>query len=131
MTGETVAWRWIERDAVFAIHERQLSEHGGAEGVRDQGVIESALAHPQHLATYTTPDGADLAAAYAFGIAKNHGFVDGNKRTAWVTARLFLADNGRRLEFDPADAVEIMVRLAAGLVDEDELASWFRERLVT
>ena len=131
MTGETVAWRWIERDAVLTIHERQLAEHGGAEGVRDPGVIESALARPQHLATYATPDAADLATAHAFGIAKNHGFIDGNKRAAWVTARLFLADNGWRIEFAPTDAVEIMVRVAAGLVDEDDLASWFRERLVT
>lgn len=131
MSGESVAWRWIERHAVFAIHERQLAEHGGAEGVRDPGVIESALARPKNLATYATPDAADLAAAYAFGIAKNHGSVDGNKRTAWVTARLFLADNGRRIEFDPTDAVEIMVRAAAGLVEETALASWFRERLVT
>jgi len=131
MTGETVAWRRIERDVVFAIHERQLAEHGGAEGVRDPRVIESALARPKNLETYAKPDAADLAAGYAFGIAKNHGFVDGNKRAAWVTARLFLADNGRRIEFAPTDAVEIMVRVAAGLVEEGDLSSWFRERLVT
>ena len=75
------------------------------DGVRDPGPVESALARPANLARYGNPDAADLAAAYAYGIAKNHGFLDGNKRTAWVTARLFLADNGRRLEFDPADAI--------------------------
>ena len=116
---------------VFAIHERQLAEHGGADGVRDPGVIESALARPKNLLTYATPDAAALAAAYAFGLATNHGFVDGNKRTAWVTSRLFLVDNGQRLEFDPIDAVRIMEGVAAGLVSETDLADWFRHRLVT
>ena len=116
---------------VFTIHERQLSEHGGADGVRDPGVIESALARPQNLAAYATPDAAALAAAYAFGLARNHGFVDGNKRTAWVTSRVFLADNGLRLEFDSIDAVRIMEGVAAGMVSETDLADWFRDRLVT
>lgn len=116
---------------VFAIHERQVAEHGGAEGVRDSGVIESALARPRNLATYATPDAAALAAAYASGLATNHGFTDGNKRTAWVTSRLFLADNGQRLEFDAIDAVRIMERVAAGMLGETDLADWFRERLVT
>ena len=129
--GASVAWRWIERDVVFAIHERQLAEHGGADGVRDSGVIESALARPRNLATYATPDAAALAAAYAFGLARNHGFVDGNKRTAWVTARLFLVDNGQRLEFDVIDAVRTMEDVAAGLVSESDLADWIRQRLVT
>ena len=129
--GESVAWRWIERDVVFTIHERQLSEHGGADGVRDPGVIESALARPQNLAAYATPDAAALAAACAFGLARNHGFVDGNKRTAWVTSRVFLADNGLRLEFDSIDAVRIMEGVAAGMVSETDLADWFRQRLVT
>ena len=129
--GKSVAWRWVERDVVFAIHERQLAEHGGADGVRDPGVIESALARPRNLATYATPDAADLAAAYAFGLARNHGFADGNKRTAWVAARLFLVDNGERLGFDPIDAVRIMEGVAAGLVSETDLADWFRPRLLT
>ena len=129
--GEPVAWRWVERDVVYTIHERQLAEHGGADGARDPGVIESALARAQNLATYATPDVAALAGAYAFGLAKNHGFVDGNKRTAWVTSRLFLIDNGQRLEFDPIDAVRIMEGVAAGLVSETDLADWFRRRIVT
>ena len=110
--------RWGESSVVFAVHDRQLAEHGGRDGIRDPGMVESALARPAHLARYGNPDAADLAAAYAYGIAKNHGFVDGNKRTAWVTARLFLADNGRRLRFDPIDAIRTMEGVAAGCIGE-------------
>jgi death-on-curing protein len=122
------AGRWVESSVVFAIHDRQLAEHGGMDGVRDPGLVESALARPANLARYGNPDAADLAAAYAYGIANNHGFLDGNKRTAWVTARLFLADNGRRLEFDPADAIRTMEHIASGRIGEAELAAWFRSR---
>ena len=101
------------------------------DGVRDPGVIEPALARPQNLATYATPDAAALAGACAFGLARNHGFVDGNKRTAWVTLRLFLADNGQRNGFDAFDAVRIVAGVAAGLVSETDLADWCRQRLVT
>ena len=100
------------------------------DGVRDPGLVESALARPANLASYGNPDAADLAAAYAYRIAKNHGFLDGNKRTAWVTARLFLADNGRRLEFDPADAISTMEGVATGRIGEAELAIWFRSRVI-
>ncbi len=123
------AWRWVAIEVVYAVHDRQLSEHGGGQGIRDQGAIESALARPQNLAAYGEPDAPALAAAYAFGIARNHGFVDGNKRTAWVIARLFLADNGLRLTYDKADAVRTVERLAAGRIDEEALAAWFRERM--
>lgn len=123
------AWRWVALDVLQAIHDRQIAEHGGPEGVRDSGAIESALARPRNLAAYGKPDAADLAAAYAYGLARNHGFVDGNKRVAWVAARLFLADNGYRLRFDPADAVRAVEALAADTLDEDELAAWFRDRL--
>ena len=122
-------WRWIAPELVLAIHDRQLSEHGGGHGVRDPGALESALARPQNLAVYGEPDAAALAAAYAFGIVKNHAFVDGNKRTGWVVARLFLADNGGQLRFDKAEAVRIVESLAAGTVTEEALAAWFRERL--
>ena len=122
-------WRWVSVTVIHAIHDRQLSEHGGADGVRDQGGIESALARPVNLAAHGTPDAADLAAAYAFGLAKNHGFVDGNKRIAWIAARLFLADNGYRLSFDAIDAIRMMEGVAAGSVTEAELAAWFRDRL--
>jgi death-on-curing protein len=122
-------WRWIAPDIVHAIHDRQISEHGGGNGVRDAGLVESALARPQNLAAYGTPDAADLAAAYAYGIARNHGFVDGNKRTAWVLARLFLADNGCRLAAALGEAVQIIEALAAGAIDEAALAAWFRQRI--
>jgi death-on-curing protein len=123
-------WRWVGTDVVLAIHDRQLAEHGGLDGIRDAGAVESALARPQNLITYGDPDAANLAAAYAFGLAKNHGFADGNKRTAWVVARLFLADNGHRLRFDKLDAVKIVEAVADGTCSEEALAAWFRAHLV-
>ena len=123
-------WRWVNPEIITAIHDRQLAEHGGPEGIRDAGAIESALARPVNAANYAASDASDLAAAYAYGLAKNHGFVDGNKRTAWILARLFLVDNGYRLSFDPIDAIRIMEGVAGGLVTEAELAAWFRERLL-
>ena len=121
-------WRWVGLDVVLAIHDRQLAEHGGLDGVRDAGAVESALARPQNAAAYGKPDAADPAAAYALGLAKNHGFADGNKRTAWVVARLFLADNGHRLRFEKAEAVKIVEAVAGGSCSEAELADWFRAR---
>ena len=124
------ARRWIDLRVVLAIHDRQLAEHGGADGIRDLGTIEAALARPRNRAAYEAdPDAAALAAAYAYGLAKHHGFVDGNKRTAWVAARLFLADNGQVLRFDPRDAIRIMEGVASGHIGEVELADWFRRRL--
>ena len=122
-------WRWVGVSVVLAIHDRQLAEHGGEDGIRDLGMVESALARPLNLASYEGPDAAALAAAYAWGLARNHGFIDGNKRTAWVVARLFLADNGRNFEFEPLEAVRIMEGVAAGRIDEAALADWFRSRL--
>jgi death-on-curing protein len=116
-------WRWIAPAIVYAVH-------GGLDGIRDQNAVESALGRPQALAAYGNPDLADLAASYAYGLARNHGFADGNKRTAWVIARLFLVDNGCRLDFPPLDAVRTMQALAAGTLTEAELAAWFRERAV-
>lgn len=123
-------WRWVRADLIYAVHDRQLAEHGGLDGVRDIGAVESALARPQNLDIYGEADVAALAAAYAYGLARNHGFADGNKRTAWIAARLFLVDNGYRLRFDPADAVRTMERVAAGEIDEGQLAEWFRQRTV-
>lgn len=123
------AWEWGASDTVFAVHDRQLAEHGGLDGIRDRGAVESALGRPQNLPAYGEPDAADLAAAYAFGLARNHGFSDGNKRTAWVIARLFLALNGFKLAFDPVDAVRTVEAVAAGTLDEAALAAWFRDRL--
>lgn len=126
---EAADWRWVGFDVVRAIHERQIDEHGGADGIRDLGAVESALARPINMASYAVPDAADLAAAYAFGLAKNHGFVDGNKRTGWVAARLFLADNDFRIEFEPGDAIRTMEAVAAGSMGEADLAGWFRSRI--
>lgn len=123
-------WRWTRTDILYAVHDRQLAEHGGLSGVLDPGRLDAALSRPQNLAAYDSPDAAALAAAYACGLARNHGFADGNKRTAWVAARLFLADNGYHLQFDPAEAVRTMESVAAGTLTESELAEWFRQRLL-
>lgn len=123
-------WRWVTPSLVYAIHDRQLAEHGGPDGIRDRGGIESALARPQNLAGYGEPDVADLAAAYACGLLRNHGFVDGNKRTAWIVARVFLADNGYRLHYDKPEAVRVVEAAAAGALTEPELAAWFRQHLL-
>ena len=120
---------WIGLDLTLAVHERQLAEHGGGIGTRDAGLLESALARPINAWLYGDPDLASLAAAYALGLARNHPFVDGNKRTAWVLARLFLRLNGVTLRFDQMDAIRIMLALAAGELGEDELADWFRAQI--
>lgn len=122
-------WRWISPDVIYAIHDRQLAEHGGLDGVRDKGAIESALARPLNLLAYGDPDAADLAAAHAYGLARNHGFADANKRTAWIAARLFLADNGCRLQFDKLEAIRVMESLAAGTLSEGDFAAWLRQHL--
>jgi death on curing protein len=126
MTG----WSWVRADVVAAVHDRQIAEHGGPEGVRDPGAVASALARPQNLAAYGTPDAADLAAAYAFGLVRNHGFADGNKRTAWIVARLFLANNDCRLRFEKADAIRAIEALAGDALEEAQFAEWIRERLL-
>lgn len=127
--GDSRPWRWITLQIVLSIHDRQIAEHGGADGIRDLGAIDSALARPINLAAYGDPDAASLAAAYALGLAQNHGFADGNKRTAWVAARLFLADNDFRFECPPRDAIQIMLKTAGGAISESQLADWFRQRL--
>lgn len=124
-------WQWIAPDVAIAIHDRQLAEHGGPSGLRDRGALESALARPVNLAAYEdgSIDAAALAAAYAYGIARNHPFVDGNKRTAWILSRLFLKANGVGLTFDKQEAIDLVLGLAAGKVSEEELAGWLRERV--
>jgi death-on-curing protein len=121
--------RWLSPEIALAVHDRQLAEHGGPSGVRDAGALESALARPVNRWSYGEDDPCALAAAYAFGIARNHPFADGNKRTAWVMARLFLRLNGRVLEFAERDAIATVLALAAGDLSEDELADWFRGHL--
>ena len=120
---------WLSLDIALAVHDRQLAEHGGPTGVRDQGMLESALARPLNQWTYGEDDLCALAAAYAYGIARNHPFTDGNKRTAWVFARLFLMLNGQSLSFTPRMAIDVVLALAAGEFSEDELADWFRQHL--
>lgn len=121
-------WLWISTEVATAAHLEQIAEHGGGEGARDAALMESAMARPRNLAEYGEPDIAALAAAYAYGIARNHPFVDGNKRTAAVVSETFLAINGYRLTASDAEVVVAFVALAAGELSEDELADWFRER---
>ena len=120
------AWRWIDRAVLIAIHDMQLAEHGGGAGLRDGNLLESALAKPENLAAYGEPDVAALAAAYGYGISRNHAFIDGNKRTALVAAELFLQLNGWRLEADDADCVLTMLLVATGDITEDAFADWLR-----
>ncbi|WP_088184222.1 type II toxin-antitoxin system death-on-curing family toxin [Sphingobium sp. Z007] len=120
---------WIEKAVALAIHDRQLAEHGGGTGTRDEGMLESALARPVNQWTYGEEDRCALAAAYAFGVVRNHPFADGNKRTGWVLARLFLALNDMALSFDPTDATQMMLAFAAGEIGQDDLADWFRQHL--
>jgi death on curing protein len=119
-------WVWVALEVAEAAHLEQLAEHGGGEGVRDARLLDSAMARAQNLAVYGEPDAAALAAAYAFGIARNHPFVDGNKRTAAVVSETFLALNGYVLEATDAELVVAFLALAAGELSEDELADWFR-----
>jgi death-on-curing protein len=114
---------------LFAIHDQLIADHGGLPGIRDRNAVESAMARPEQLPAYSTPGLADLAAAYAFGLARNHGFMDGNKRVAWMVSRVFLLRNGRDLYFDPHEAIQTMEKLAAGKMTQEALATWFLERM--
>ncbi len=118
---------WIPREMVRAMHLRQLAEHGGGEGVRDNGLLDSALQRPQNKLAYGSPDLADLAAAYAYGIARNHPFIDGNKRMALVTSFTFLFVNGLKVTASQEQNVMEFLALAEGTLDEDALADWFRQ----
>ena len=125
----TRKWVWIATEVALAAHAEQLAEHGGGDGIRDAGMLDSAMSRPQNLAQYGDPDAAALAAAYAFGIARNHPFTDGNKRTAAVVSETFLMLNGYALGATDAELVVAFVALAAGELGEDELADWFRQHL--
>lgn len=117
--------RWVSKKALLLLHEESLSEFGGGRGLRDEGLLESALARPHNTYAYrSTATLAELAASYCYGISKNHAFVDGNKRAAFLCAGLFLAINGYRLTAAQVDAIETMLGLAAGTVTEEELALW-------
>jgi death on curing protein len=123
-------FKWLTADSVLAMHARQLAEHGGGVGVRDEGLLLSALQRPQNKASYETPDVADLAAAYAYGIARNHPFVDGNKRTALVASRSFLLINGYQIGASKEDRLNTFLALASGDLSENQLAIWFRKHLI-
>jgi len=125
----TQQWIWVTLDVAIAAHREQLAEHGGGDGVRDMSLLESAMARPQNVAAYGDPDVAELAASYAFGIARNHPFVDGNKRTAAVVSETFLMLNGHELTASDAELVITFLALAAGEMPEEELAQWFREHI--
>ena len=131
MGAQRVEPAWLDIKVALAVHDRQLAEHGGGAGVRDAGMLDSALARPINRWGYGEDDRCALAAAYAFGIARNHPFVDGNKRTAWVFARLFLALNRVALRFAAEDAIRAMLALAAGELSEEDMADWFRQRSET
>jgi len=122
-----VSWRWVNRVALELLHDESLAEHGGAAGLRDEGLLESALARPHNLAAYGKPDWAELAACYGVALAKNHAFVDGNKRAAFLAVGLFLALNGRRLTATQAEATLVMLDVAAGAIDEGGFARWIRD----
>ena len=119
-------WRWIDRRALLLLHDESIAEHGGASGIRDEGLLDSALARPLNLVAYGQPDWAELAASYGVGLAKNHPFVDGNKRAAFLAVGLFLALNGRRLVATQAEATMTMLAVAAGSLDEPAFAAWLR-----
>lgn len=122
-----MSWRWIDRRALELLHEESLAEHGGAAGLRDEGLLESALARPLNLVAYGSPDVHELDATYGVGLARNHPFVDGNKRAAFLAVGLFLALNGHRLRASQADATLTMLAVAAGQMDEGAFARWLRD----
>ena len=122
-------WRWVVWDTILATHDWLIAEHGGLDGVRDEGLVQCAIARPQDLHNHGQPDAATLAAAYAYGLTRHHGFMDGNKRIGWLAARLFLADNGLILRFNPLEAVQTMEAVGGGSLTEENLADWFRERI--
>lgn len=120
-----MAWHWLSIGVIMAVHDEQIAEHGGSGGVRDLGLLSSALARPHHLATYDEPTVFELAAAYTFGIVQNHPFIDGNKRTGFLAAYIFLGLNGWKIVAPEAAAVAVVLRAAQRELDESGLALWF------
>jgi death on curing protein len=121
-----MTWRWVDKRALLLLHAESLAEHGGSAGLRDEGLLDSALARPLNLVAYGAPDFADLAASYAFGLAKNHPLVDGNKRAAFLSAGLFLALNGFRLTASQVDSTQAVLALAGSEISEEAFARWMR-----
>lgn len=129
MSAERQTWVWLDPALIHAVHEEQLAEHGGGTGLRDANLPGSALIRPEQLVCYDTPDVADLAAAYGYGISRNHPFIDGNKRTAFVAMELFLALNGFDLLANDVDCVMTMLAVAAGEIEEAAFAQWIRQHV--
>lgn len=121
--------RWVDERSLALLHDEGLAEHGGASGVRDEGLLRSALARPLNLVACGAPDLSELAAAYGAGLAKNHPFVDGNKRAAFLATGLFLALNGKRLVATQAEATLVMRDVAASVIDDAVLAAWIRSHI--
>lgn len=124
-----MAWTWIDKAIVLAIHAEQIAEHGGQTGLRDEGLLDSALARPLDKANYEDTATADIAAAYGFGIARNHPFLDGNKRTAFVTVELFLILNGFELRADDNACLDVFLSLADGSLSENDLVEWLNAHI--
>ena len=124
------SWQWIAEGVIVAVHAEQIAEHGGKNGLRDRGLLSSALARPRNLVGYEAPTVFDLAAAYAYGIVQNHPFIDGNKRTGFLAAYIFLALNGWKLIASEASAVEAMLALASGGMSEAEFADWLKAQSI-
>ena len=122
-------WKWVNRQVLLLLHDESLAEHGGAPGLRNEGLFDSALARPLNLALYESPDIASLAASYGVSSAKNHPFVDGNKRAAFLAVGLFLAINGFRLTATQVEATLTVLDVAAGTIDEVAFAQWIREHI--
>jgi death on curing protein len=120
-------WLWLSQAVIVAVHDSQLAEHGGGAGVRDHNLLQSALARPENLAAYGEPDAGDLAAAYGFGISRNDAFIDGNKRTGFVAAEMFLLLNGYQLSADDEQCAITMLAVSAGDITEAEFAAWIRQ----
>lgn len=123
------AWNWVEKRALLLLHDESLAEHGGLPGLRDEGLLDSARARPLNLAAYGDPDACELAASYCVGLAKNHPFVDGNKRAAFLALGLFLYSNGQRLAATQAEATLALLAVASGEWDEATLSVWLRSHI--
>ena len=129
-----MSWRWVSKQALVLLHGESLATHGGRQGMRDEGLLDSALMRPQNIVAYADadnpPDAAALAASYGVGLAKNNPFVDGNKRAAFLAVGLFLYLNGLRLQATQTDATLTMLAVAAGDITEEAFAAWLREHAV-
>ena len=125
-----MSWKWVDKRALLLLHGESLAEHGGADGIRDEGLLDSVLSRPINLEAYGQPDFAELAASYGFGLAKNHAFMDGNKRACFLAVGLFLYLNGYRLKATQADATLAVFALASSDFSEAEFAAWIRQHAV-